>query len=138
MAKGLLILVLLPRPPQHLKTFVVKQKCDSRIRILQGDGRRRLGCERLEKGNDGKALNDVVDERVDEAVARYDAVFFFLKGEEDRKGESMNEPEEAKTVSFPSAVAAATTVEDVAVEDVTVAPDDDVHSVGDVAKLEPT
>ena len=98
--------------------------------------------ERLEKDNDvvkGKALKDVVDERVDEEAARDDAAFFFfLKGEEDRKGESKNEPDEAKTVSFPSAVAAAATVEDVAVENVTVAPDDDVHSVGDVAKLEPT
>ena len=99
--------------------------------------------ERLEKDNDvvkGKALKDVVDERVDEEAARDDAAFFFfLNGEEDRKGESKNEPDEAKTVSFPSALAAAAaTVEDVAVEDVTVAPDDDVHSVGDVAKLEPT
>ena len=97
--------------------------------------------ERLEKDNDvvkGKALKDVVDERVDEEAARDDApfFFFFLNGEEDRKGESKNEPDEAKTVSFPSAVAAAAAT--VAVEDVTVAPDDDVHSVGDVAKLEPT
>ena len=98
--------------------------------------------ERLEKDNDvvkGKALKDVVDERVDEEAARDDTTFFFfLNGEEDRKGESKNEPDEAKTVSFPSAVAAAATVEVVAVENVTVSPDEYVHSVGDVAKLEPT